>query len=131
VTSAVLQFAGSLAAVLFLVFVAWRLRLGGEPQIADEAEARELADDTLCRFNATELTLDRARRGALLRNETGHIMLLAPHGNRFVGRLLDSRASARLHDGRLAIATGERHLATVVLDIADAAAWCHAINALD
>jgi len=127
----VLQFAGSLAAVLLLIFVAWRLRLGGEPQIADEAEARELADNTLCGFDATELALDRAHRGALLRDETGRIMLLAPHGNQFVGRLLDSHASAQLHDGRLEIVTGERRLTTVVLDIADAAAWCHAINALD
>lgn len=39
----ILQFAGSLAAVILLILAAWWLRLGGEAKIADEAEARELA----------------------------------------------------------------------------------------
>jgi hypothetical protein len=127
----VLQFAGSLAAVAFLVLLAWRLRLGGEPEIAGETEARELADNALCGFQATEIALDRAGRGALLRDAAGRIVLLAPHGNRFVGRLLDARASARLRDDRLEVTTGERRFAAAVLDIANAAAWCRAIDALD
>lgn len=126
----ILQFAGSLAAVILLIVTARCLRLGGEAKIADKAEARELADNALCGFEATEIALDRDGRGAVLRDSAGKIMLLAPHGNRFVGRVLGSRASARVHAGRLEISTGERRLAGASLDIADAAAWCRAIDAL-
>ncbi|HTM95948.1 MAG TPA: hypothetical protein VL100_09045 [Croceibacterium sp.] len=127
----ILQFAGSLAAVFLLVFVAWRLRLGGEPEIAGEMEARELAANALCGFEAAEIALDRAGRGALLRDSAGRIMLLAPHGNHFIGRLLDARTVARLHADRLEVAIGERRTATAALDVADAEAWCRAINSLD
>lgn len=102
----ILQFAGSLAAVLLLVFLAWRLRLGGEPEIADEAEARELADNALCGFEAAEIALDRAGRGALLRDDNGRIMVLAPHGNHFIHRLLDARTAARMHADWLEITIG-------------------------
>lgn len=130
-TAQLLQFAGSLAAVLLLVAVAWHLRLGGEATIADEAEARELADNALCGFDAADIALDRTGRGALLRDAAGRIMLLSPHGNRFVGRLLDARARARLDGERLKIAVGDAHLAPARLVLADAPAWCRAIEALD
>lgn len=124
------QFAGSVLAVLLLVLVAWRLRLGGEPRIADETEARELADHALCGFDAVEVALDLAGRGALLRDADGRMVLLAPHGNRFVGRLLDASARARTDEGQLVVTTGERRLAPVTLELANAAAWCGAIEGL-
>lgn len=126
-----LQFAGSLGAVLVLVFTAWKLGLGGEPTIAGDAEARELADNAVCGFDAQTLAIDRAGRSALLRDKHGRILLLAPHGNRFVGRLLDQGASARTEDGRLIVALGERGLRSVTLELDDPAAWCRAIEALD
>jgi hypothetical protein len=125
-----LQLAGSLAAVLFLIFVAWILRLGGAARIADEAEACELADNAVCGFEAEAVALDRSSHGALLRDRGGRIMLLAPHGNRFVARMLDGRTRARLDAGRLVITTGERGLAPVALELADATAWCRAIESL-
>lgn len=124
------QFAGSVLAVLLLVIVAWRLRLGGDPRIADEADARELADNALCGFDAVDVALDCAGRGALLRDAEGRIILLAPHGNRFVGRLLDAGARARIDGERLVITAGERRLAPAALELADAAAWCREIEAL-
>lgn len=130
-TAKLLQFAGSLAAVLALVLVAWRLRLGGEAHIADEAEARELADNALCGFDAAEVALDRKGRGALLRDGAGCIMLLSPHGNRFVGRVLDGRARAQLEGDHVTIAIGEARLTPVTLELADAPAWCRAIETLD
>jgi hypothetical protein len=126
-----LQLAGSLAAVLFLVFVAWTLRLGGAARIADEAEARELADNAVCGFEAEAVALDRTGHGALLRDASGRILLLVPHGNRFVGRLLDGRARVQLDADRLVVAIGERRLAPVTLALADSAAWFGAIEALD
>jgi hypothetical protein len=125
-----LQFAGSLAAVLALVVVAWRLR-SGEATIADEAEARELADNALCGFDAESVALDRAGRGALLRDRAGRIMLLAPHGNRFIGRVLDGHARAHLEDDRLTVTVGEARLTPATLELPDAPAWCRAIGALD
>ena len=125
-----LQFTGSVGAVLLLVFLAWRLRLGGEPRIADEAEARELADNVQCGFEAETVALDQAGRGALLRDRAGRIVLLAPHGNRFAGRLLDAHATARVDGERLIVSTGERRLAPVTLDLPDPAAWCRAIERL-
>ena len=130
-TAKLLQFAGSLAAVAMLVLVAWRLKLGGEARMDDEAEARELADNALCGFDPDIIALDRAGRGALLRDDAGRIVLLAPHGNRFVGRLLDGRARSQTEGERLTIAVGEARLAPITLDIADAAAWSRAIAALD
>lgn len=124
------QFAGSVLAVLLLIVVAWKLRLGGEARIADEAEARELADNALCGFDAEKVALDRNGCGALLRDRADRILLLAPHGNRFIGRLLDANTRASFADQRLVIATGERRLAPVALDLPDAAAWCRAIEAL-
>jgi hypothetical protein len=130
VNGELLQFAGSLGAVLLLIFVARRLRLGGEAKIADEADARDLADNAVCGFEAEAVALDRSGRGALLRDRAGRILLLAPHGNRFVGRLLDARATARIEGERLVIASGERPLAQVTLDLPDPAAWSRAIEAL-
>ncbi len=129
-TGELLQFAGSLAAVLLLIVFAWKLGLGGEARIVDEAEARELADNALCGFEAEAVALDRGGRGALLRDSAGRVMLLAPHGNRFAGRLLDKGARARRDDDRITITTGERAVAPVTLDVADSAAWCRAIDAL-
>jgi hypothetical protein len=130
-TAKLLQFAGSLAAVAMLVLVAWRLKLGGEARIADEAEARELADNALCGFAPEAIALDRAGRGALLRDVAGRIMLLAPHGNRFVGRLLDGRARSHAEGERLTVTVGEARLAPTTLEVADAAAWSRAIEALE
>ena len=43
-TAQLLQLGVSLLAILALAFVAWKLRLGGDRRIRDEAHARELAD---------------------------------------------------------------------------------------
>lgn len=130
-TAKLLQFAGSLAAVAMLVLVAWRLRLGGEARISNEAEARELADDALCGFEPETVALDRAGHGALLCDAAGRIVLLAPHGSRFVGRLLDGRARARVEGERLVVRVGETRFAPATLEVADADAWSRAIEALD
>ncbi len=130
-TAKLLQFAGSLAAVLLLVALAWRLRLGGDARIADEDEARELADNASCGFEADQIALDRAGRGALLRDATARIMLLSPHGNRFVGRMLDARARTQIDGDRLTISVGEARLPPATLELIDAPGWCRAIEGLD
>lgn len=126
-----LRYGGSLLAVLFLILVAWRLRLGDGARIADEAEARELADNAVCGFAAVEIALDREGQGALLRDAAGRVLLLAPHGNKFAGRLLDAHATASVEGNRLLVATGERRFARRSLAVPDPEAWCRAIESLD
>lgn len=127
--SELFQFLGSLLAIAALVAIAWWLRLGGAPRISGEAEARELADSAVCGFEPAEIALDADGRGALLRDATGRIMLLAPHGIHFAARILGQETTARLDGGRLTVSAGERRLRPVTLDIGtQASAWCKHIE---
>ncbi|OJW68741.1 MAG: hypothetical protein BGO57_14105 [Sphingomonadales bacterium 63-6] len=125
-----LVFAGSLAGVLFLVLVAKYLGLGSDARIADEAEARELADNALCGFSASEIVLASGGKGALLRDGQGRIMLLAPHGAQFAGRLLD-RDTAVSRDGTcLTLTLSDRTFPPVSMDFGpEAEAWERRITA--
>jgi hypothetical protein len=128
----ILKFLGSLLAVGLMVAVAWRLRLGGGgAKLANEAEARALADNAVCGFDAVELALDASGKGALLRDAGGRILLLRPHGVHFAARLLD-RASSSVRDGPcLTIVTSDASFAPAVLELGDAAeAWDKRIAAL-
>ena len=116
-----LQFAGSLAAILLLAWLARRLGLGGDPRLRDPEEARRLASEALCGFEAHELVLDRAGIGALLRDPTGRIMLLRRHGVHWVARLLDSHAGVRLDRSFMTIATSDRTFGAITLDLGDQA----------
>ena len=116
-----LQFAGSLAAILLLAWLARRLGLGGDPRLRDPEEARRLASEALCGFEAHELVLDRAGIGALLRDPTGRIMLLRRHGVHWVARLLDSHAGVRLDRSFMTIATSDKTFGAITLDLGDQA----------
>jgi hypothetical protein len=116
-TAQLLQLGASLLAILALAFVAWKLRLGGDRRIRDEAHARELADEALCGFEPRDLAIDRAGYGALLRDAHGRVMLLRRHGAHFAGRLLDSHVHSRLDRNFLTVATGDRRFGSVTLDL--------------
>ena len=124
-----LQFGGSLAAILALAWLARRLGLGGDPRLRDPDEARRLAGEALCGFEAQEVALDRAGIGALLRDSAGRIMLLRRHGVHWVARLLDSHAGVRLDRSFMTIATGDRTFGTITLDLGDRAqAWASSLR---
>ena len=59
-------FAASVAAIALLVGLAWLLGFRTTPRLADEAEARALADAALYGFAADAVRLDDDRRGATL-----------------------------------------------------------------
>ena len=120
-TGLALQFAGSLAAVLALAWLAAKLRLGGDPRLRDPDEARRLADEAVCGFDAEEVVLDRAGIGALLRDRQGRVMLIRRHGVRWAARLLDNHAGVRLDRNFLEIATGERRFGKITLDLGEQA----------
>ena len=124
-----LQFGGSLAAILALAWRARRLGLGGDPRLRDPDEARRLAGEALCGFEAQEVALDRAGIGALLRDSAGRIMLLRRHGVHWVARLLDSHAGVRLDRSFMTSATGDRTFGTITLDLGDRAqAWASSLR---
>lgn len=126
-----IQLAGSLVAVLILVLVAWRFRLGGDVRIRDEEEARMLADDAICGFEAVDIALDRAGIGALLRDAQGRVLLLRRHGSHFAARLLDNHAGARLDRNFLIVATGDPRFGSVTLDLgAQAQVWAASLRRL-
>lgn len=130
-TNLAIQLFGSLAAVFFLAFLAYRFRLGGDVRIRDEEEARTLADDAICGFGAVDVALDRAGIGALLRDAQGRVMLLRRHGAHFASRVLDSHAGARLDRNFLIIETGERQFGTITLDLGSKAQiWAASLRRL-
>ena len=120
-TAKLLQFAGSLVAILVLAWLARKLDLGGDERLRDPEEARRLAEEALCGFEAQDVALDRAGIGALLRDGEGRVMLLRRHGSRWAARLLDRHAGVRLDRNFLRIATGERSFGEIALDLGDQA----------
>ena len=120
-TAQALQFAASLAAILVLAWLAHRLGLGGDVRLRDPEEAKRLAEDALCGFEAQEVALDRAGIGALLRDREGRIMLLRRHGVRWAARLLDGHEGVRLDRTFLTVATRERSFGAITLDLGDQA----------
>lgn len=126
-----IQLGASLAAILLLAWACRKLGLGGDVRLRDEVEVRRLASEALCGFEATDLALDRAGIGALLRDSGGRVMLLRRHGAHFAARLLDSHAFARLDRNFLTIGTGETSFGSVTLDLGDQAqVWAGSLRRL-
>lgn len=122
-TAQLLQFGGSLLAILALAWVAARLKLGGDLRIRDAEHARELAEEALCGFEPVATVIDRAGYGALLRDAAGRVLLLRRHGAHFAARLLDSHAHARLDRNFLTVATADRRFGSVTLDLGENAQY--------
>lgn len=126
-----LQLGGSVVAVLLLALICRKLGLGGDVRIRSEAEARRLADEAVCGFDAVDLALDRAGIGALLRDAKGRVLLLRRHGAHFAARLLDSHAFTRLDRNFLTIGTGESTFGSVTLDLGEKAqVWASSLRRL-
>ncbi|HSJ78103.1 MAG TPA: hypothetical protein VK913_05150 [Erythrobacter sp.] len=130
-----MQTAGSLAAILALAGLAWWLRLGPAPPLSNKDDVRRIAAEIEDSFAPTAIACDDKGAGALARDAQGRVMLIRPHGNRFVGRLLTARACATLenHTDELNIIVdcGEARFGKVLLTIPEPDAWAAAINALN
>ena len=113
----------SLLSILALAGLAKLLNLGGDLRIRDEDHARALAQEAVSGFVATDIVIDRAGMGALLKDAAGRQMLLRRHGAAFVGRLLDRRLEARLDQNFLTIGTGEKTFGSITLNLGDAAKY--------
>ena len=115
---------GSILAILLLAWTAKRMGLGGDIRIRDEGHARRLAEDAVCGFEPTDIVLDRAGMGALMKDAAGRHLLIRRHGALFVGRLLDGHSDSRLDHHFLTIGTGEKAFGKVTLNLgAEAQYW--------
>jgi len=127
-----LKFGGSLLAISLLVFLVWRLRLGGIARIEGEAGLRELADESICGFEPIDFAIDANGLGAVCLDASGRILLLAPHGVNFAGRLLGKGSFARREGAMLVIGSSEPSLPIVSLDLGEASgAWAARIGSLN
>ncbi|OYY69442.1 MAG: hypothetical protein B7Y00_05990 [Sphingomonadales bacterium 17-56-6] len=113
----ILKLAGSVAAILFIAWFARSLRLGGDVRIRSEEQAREIANETCCGFDAVEIAIDKAGIAALLRDADGRHLLVRRHGVQWAGRLLDRHNESRLDQNFLTVGTGEKTFGSVTLNL--------------
>lgn len=130
-TAEILKLAGSIAAILFIAWLARFLRLGGDVRIRTEEQAREIANETLCGFDPVEIAIDRAGIGALMRDASGQHLLVRRHGVQWAGRLLDRHSESRLDKNFLTIGTGEKTFGAVTLNLGEQAShWAAGLRHL-
>lgn len=127
---ALLQFLGSLVAILSLAGLAWWMKLGPQNTLSSEDEARFAANEAVDGFSPTDIALDEAGRGALLGDAQGRILLLRQHGTHFAGRVLTSEAKARIDGTTLVIDTAERRYGSARLEVAEPQAWVKRIETI-
>ena len=121
----------SLFAIIALAGLAHLLRLGSDVRIRNRDHAARLAGEAVYGFTATEIALDRAGIGALLKDAQGRQMLLRRHGAMWVGRLLDRSVEARLDREFLTIGTDEARFGKVTLHLGEAAqVWAAGLRRL-
>lgn len=125
-----MQFGGSLIAILVLAGLAVLLKLGGRPALKDEAAAMQAATEVEDGFDAQRVSISRDGSSALARDEAGRVMVIKRHGNKFAGRILTSLASAREEVDALIVDAGEARFGKVRLSLNDASYWADAINRL-
>lgn len=126
------QFGGSLLAIVLLAWLAHRLRLGGDLRLRNEDHARELADEAVSGFDPVDIAIDRAGYSAIMRDAAGRILLLRRHGAHFAGRLITTRPQARLDQGFLTIEAEDKPFGSVTLNLGKAAQeWAASLRRLE
>ena len=127
-----LKLAGSVAAILFIAWLARFWKLGGDVRIRSEEQAREIAQETLCGFEPVEIAIDKAGIAALMRDADGRHLLVRRHGVQWAGRLLDHHNEARLDQNFLIVGTDEKSFGSVTLNLgAQASHWAAGLRHLN
>ncbi len=127
---ALIQFAGSLAAIFAVAGLAVWLGLGRDARLASDAEAHDWAEQVAQGFAAETVAIGADGKAALLRDTSGQIMLLKQHGGHFAGRVLDGKSSAKTLEDTITVDSAERRFGAVTLRIKSADDWAKAICAL-
>lgn len=130
-TAELLKLAGSVAAILFIAWLARYWQLGGDVRIRSEEQARAIADEVLLGFEPVDIAIDRAGIGAILRDQNGRHLLIRRHGAQWAGRVLDQYADTRLDHFFLTVGSGEKLFGAITLDLgADAQKWAAGLRRL-
>lgn len=124
------QFGGSLIAILALYGLARALGLGASKPLSDDNAVRLAADEVESGFEAHRIAIDRKGQSALARDPDGRILLIKRHGNQFAGRILSSSASVREEVDAIVVDAGEARFGPVRLAIENPGSWVDAINRL-
>lgn len=112
--------AGSLAAILLLAAVAWRLRLGGDGRIETPEAAADAADHQLSDFVTGSAVVGVDGLAALAVDRTGaRVAVVKRHGARLAVREVGWAALRSTPDGVL-VETGERRFGRVAVAGVDA-----------
>lgn len=125
-----IQFGGSLIAILVVTALVAILKLGGRPTLANEAAVALAAGEVEFGFEVTRSSIARKGNAALARDAAGRIMLIRRHGNKFAGRILTPSARVQEEVDGLIIDPDERSFGSVRLSLGDAPYWADAINRL-
>jgi hypothetical protein len=107
------QLGGSVAAVLVLVLISWRLKLG-ESRIADEATAKRMAEEALSGFVARDALVGTNGAAALVLGNDG-VALLKRHGAKVAARRLARPLWRQPSPEGVTIESGERMFGPVLL----------------
>ncbi len=127
--SELLLLGGSLVAVLLLVGMTWLLGFRQQARLDSPAEAAELVRLAPGGFEPVEVAMDLEGKAAIARDRDGRLLVLVPHGNRFVARPLPADCSPAYKDGKLQVSC-EGH--PVTLDLGAAAGdWTAADSAVN
>lgn len=108
--------AGSLLAVLAVAGLVRWMGLG-QVKLADESEARSLAEDMLSGFETSAVFLSSDGTAAALVGQDGTIGLLKRHGANFAARKLSPPIDAEPEAGAISIDSGESSYGTVRLHL--------------
>lgn len=122
-TLELLKLAGSVAAILFIAWLARYWGLGGDVRLRSEDQARAIAEEVIVGFEPTQIAIDKAGIGALMRDAQGRHLLVRRHGAQWAGRLLDRHSETRLDQNFLTVGTGEKTFGTVTLNLGDQAQY--------
>lgn len=122
-TLELLKLAGSVAAILFIAWLARYWGLGGDVRLRSEDQARAIAEEIIVDFEPTQIAIDKAGIGALMRDAQGRHLLVRRHGAQWAGRLLDRHSETRLDQNFLTVGTGEKTFGTVTLNLGDQAQY--------
>ena len=125
-----LQFGGSLIAILVVAGLVALLKLGGKPILKDTDAVAHAAIDVEDGFCTARASVSRGGAAALARDVNGRILVIKRHGNKFAGRILSGGAKASEQVDTLIVDTGEARFGEVRLALDDAAYWADAINRL-
>lgn len=128
---ALLQFLGSLVAILALAGIALWMKLGEAEHFSDAQSVRDAAHAAEYGFSPVQTVIAEDGRAALAKDAQGRIMLLRAHGNKIAGRILGPAAAARTEGETLIIHSGERRFGEARLVIANSSVWMQSIEGID